>query len=164
MTTPPRDEGASWATHAFPRLRYRPLAPSGPAASEGGGSEHLAACLVNRPPALSGWLRQSTPGRRLFERCTTGSRESSTLVYFFHHERAAIPPSLERDSPLAANLWNKTNGVIKTGRLPGWSGFAAGCSGGVPRVREPPGSWRFPEAATVWVWFARYTGWRPSWV
>src|SRR5271166_494664 len=52
------NEGASWATHTFPRLRYRPLAPSGPAASESGRSERLTACLVSRPPALSGFTAE----------------------------------------------------------------------------------------------------------
>lgn len=48
------NEGASWDTHAFPRLRCVPLARSRPVASKGEFAERLTACLGSRPSGPTG--------------------------------------------------------------------------------------------------------------
>ena len=95
VTTPPREQGGFLGQ---PQLKLEtgvtrllvPLAPSGPAASASGSRfEHTHGVSCASPPGSHRvGYRPGTPGRRRFEHCITGLRESSRFVHSFHHRRA----------------------------------------------------------------------------
>jgi hypothetical protein len=102
----------------------------------------------------SGWLPIRPSGADGISRVYRGTSPFSICVLFYHHRRAAIPPSPEGDGPLAAFLWMAAH-------FPGARTTTAGPDAiprcrrgrlGLPRVRE----WRslrhpHPQPRGLWV-------------
>jgi hypothetical protein len=115
MTTPPREQGGFLEQ---PQLNLEtgvtrllvPLAPSGPAASASGSRfERLTACRVRHPPAPTGLdtgqaLRGGDDSSTVSRAC--GRVLDSFILFIIGGP--AIPPSPERDGPLAGNLWTES--------------------------------------------------------
>ena len=103
MTTPPRERGGFLGDAC---LSPATLPPTGPVRASrfrerGFRAPHGVSC--ESIPALSGWLRPSTPGLRRFEYCITGSLKYLLTFTFFIIGGRAIPLPPERGSPLARN-------------------------------------------------------------
>ena len=112
VTTPPREQGGFLGQ---PQLKLEtgvtrllvPLAPSGPAAPASGSRfKRLTACRVRHPAAPTGLdtgqaLRGGDDSSTVSRAC---GRVLDSLILFIIGG-PAIPPSPERDGPLAGNLW-----------------------------------------------------------
>ena len=96
-----------WSLRSGVTRLFIPQAPSGLAASESrNNADRLTACLVRRPSSPAGLVTSQALQGEGNNSIIPGTTGLTSIVWFFQHRRADIPPSLERDGPLSANLWS----------------------------------------------------------
>jgi hypothetical protein len=101
------NEGASWRTLVFPRLRYAPLATD-TRMQYRPGSLVVSSDPGQSPPRAS----LQSASRRVwcialgsFRVGTAKQTETSMIQVLYHKLETTIPPLLKNNGPLARNLW-----------------------------------------------------------
>ena len=111
VTTPPRERGGFLEQpplQLFPVAGLlAPPAPSGPAASAGGSSSERSRRVLGVEPRFPpGWSPVRSCGRTTSTRLYPQRPGFQGPFVSFNMQGPAIPPSPERDGPLAGNLWS----------------------------------------------------------